>query len=198
MLWFSKYICSYQKYIYIHKSDIPLIPRLPMYGLFNHNTDELNIIGVSNRLPISSVESSKPVLANSHCIYQFKCNCGTSYIDRIDRCSADQNPWTHTTLGGTLDRSTNEKYHQESAIACFTDWRASALEWSSNWYQYSFPCFVSQFTWVNFENPWSSGNQSCQTGIVHSKEDFCDPQAVLESYLVIGFGQSFLLLFVFI
>ena len=55
-----------------------------------YNTVDLRFLTTTTKLPIHSVKSRIPVPATSHCIYQFNCNCGASYIGRTDRYLSDR------------------------------------------------------------------------------------------------------------
>ena len=46
---------------------------------------QLVVIERTRRIPLSSIKVQQPIDATSHCIYQFSCNCGESYIGRTDR-----------------------------------------------------------------------------------------------------------------
>lgn len=46
---------------------------------------EAVVINRTRRLLLPSVKEEEPIGAKSHCIYQFLCNCGVSYIGRTDR-----------------------------------------------------------------------------------------------------------------
>ncbi|CAH8524172.1 unnamed protein product [Dicrocoelium dendriticum] len=39
----------------------------------------------TRKLPMPPVKPTQPISATTHCIYQFVCNCGSSYIGRTDR-----------------------------------------------------------------------------------------------------------------
>ena len=51
-----------------------------------YNAAELRVINKTQRLPLPLIKGNQPVGAKSHCIYQFTCDCGDSYIGRTDRC----------------------------------------------------------------------------------------------------------------
>ena len=46
---------------------------------------DLCILHQTSRLPLPSIKSVRPISANSHCISNFTCSCGESYIGRTDR-----------------------------------------------------------------------------------------------------------------
>ena len=50
-----------------------------------YNTAELRVISRTQPLSLPSLKGSKPIIAQSHCIYQFSCNCGACYIGINDR-----------------------------------------------------------------------------------------------------------------
>ena len=51
-----------------------------------YNAAEIRVINRTQRLPLPSIKGEQAVGAKSHCIYQFTCDCGDSYIGRTDRC----------------------------------------------------------------------------------------------------------------
>ncbi|KAA3675200.1 uncharacterized protein DEA37_0011011, partial [Paragonimus westermani] len=50
------------------------------------NAAELRVIARIQKLPLPSIKGDQPIGATSHCVYQFVCNCGESYIGRTERC----------------------------------------------------------------------------------------------------------------
>ena len=50
------------------------------------NAAEIRLINRPQTLPSPSIKGNQSVGAKSHCIYQFTCDCGNSYIGRTDRC----------------------------------------------------------------------------------------------------------------
>ncbi|KAA3680386.1 uncharacterized protein DEA37_0014864 [Paragonimus westermani] len=50
------------------------------------NAAELRVIARTQKLPVPSIKGDQPIGATSHCVYQFVCNCGESYIGRTERC----------------------------------------------------------------------------------------------------------------
>ena len=50
------------------------------------NAAEIMLINRTQTLPLPSTKGNQSVGAKSHCIYQFTCDCGNSYIGRTDRC----------------------------------------------------------------------------------------------------------------
>ena len=51
-----------------------------------YNAAEIRVINKTQRLPLPSIKGDQAIGAKAHCIYQFTCDCGNSYIGRTDRC----------------------------------------------------------------------------------------------------------------
>ena len=51
-----------------------------------YNAAEIRVSNKTQRLPLPSIKGDQAIGAKAHCIYQFTCDCGNSYIGRTDRC----------------------------------------------------------------------------------------------------------------
>jgi hypothetical protein len=50
-----------------------------------YNAAQLRVRVYTRPLPLPPIKTPTSVLSTSHCIYQFTCSCGESYIGRTDR-----------------------------------------------------------------------------------------------------------------
>ncbi|CAH8587573.1 unnamed protein product [Schistosoma rodhaini] len=54
------------------------------------NAANLRLITTTQSISVNPIKSPRPIQSKSHCIYQFTCNCGESYLGRTDRRLEDR------------------------------------------------------------------------------------------------------------
>ena len=104
-----------------------------------YNSTDSRILNSTSRLPISSVKIRIPIHATPHCMHQFRCSCGVSYIGRTGRClndrikehvpswvehhlmsKIDNASWTDQMLASSIARHLIESSHQVDLESVFS------------------------------------------------------------------------------